>query len=101
MQVSPPPGGGAGEARNPREFRGWWIMHIARQPTTVNGAFVGVAILTCACIDAFQSQDNNPISSCKESLLKNDYARCMQWSVCGCEWKMDSDTQNGTYPGAC
>jgi hypothetical protein len=74
-------------------------MHIARQPTVINGAFVGVAIITCAAVDSFQTQDGNPISSCKESLLKNDSDRCLQWSVCGCDWKKDSDTQNGTYPG--
>ena len=80
-----------------KEFRGWWLMHLARQPSVVNLALVGVGIIYCketlvcahaillligrsrlctsvrhlagAGIDSFQTQDGNPISSCHESAL--------------------------------
>ena len=86
-----------GVAVSDKEFRGWWLMHLARQPSVVNLALVGVGIIYCketlvcahaillligrsrlctsvrhlagAGIDSFQTQDGNPISSCHESAL--------------------------------
>ena len=80
-----------GDAANPKEFRGWWLFHLARQPTVVNFSFVSVAILWCAASDAVQSQDGNPISTCYEPEVQYDMHKCMQWSVCGCEWEMGDD----------
>jgi UMF1 family MFS transporter len=81
-----------GEAVNPKEFRGWWLMQLARQPTIVNATLTGVAIFSCAALDSVQSMDGNPISSCKEPAMQYDMYKCMQWSVCGCEWKMGDDS---------